>query len=507
MIKISLIIPYLNEEKNIRYTLNQILNQTLKPNEVIFINSGSNDKTETIINEFIKKKKIKNFKNIFLNTKFPSDSKNLGVQLSKFQYLAFMDCGLKFEKNWLLKQKEILVKKKMDIVLGSCILKGHSLFDKAAVANTYGINTLRECVPGTLIKKKVFIDIGFFKPYRSFYDVYWKKQIYKNKFKFSKSNAEPLQYIGTNYAKNISGLFKKNLLYYKSSISFITSIFPILYIFTSLILIFVFFKNIIAFIFFLFAYFFLRLKIARKKSSINISFLNFSLIFNILKTGTIIDLSNTIASYINLFKNLGIRNFFTFLLIIYIFIFNSPIFSYLGKNLAVYKDLSSKKDIVIFVGDGEVNYFNFSYKNRLKNILSYKKNINNIFIITGRLSEVSDSLTLKGLLIQNNIDKDRIFILDKENKTNTYFNVLKVLKVLKERDINEVYFITSPFHVKRINLILKKIKSNINFVPLKNVDHNYDKKIFESWRPTFSEIKSIFYEYLAIIYYNFRGYI
>ena len=47
--KISVIIPYYNEEKYIKYTLNQISLQTCRPNEVIFINSGSNDKTEKII--------------------------------------------------------------------------------------------------------------------------------------------------------------------------------------------------------------------------------------------------------------------------------------------------------------------------------------------------------------------------------------------------------------------------------------------------------------------------
>ena len=39
----SVIIPYHNENKNIKFTLDQISNQTLKPDEIILVNSNSSD--------------------------------------------------------------------------------------------------------------------------------------------------------------------------------------------------------------------------------------------------------------------------------------------------------------------------------------------------------------------------------------------------------------------------------------------------------------------------------
>ena len=111
-IKVSIIVPYHNEEKTIIQTLHLIQKQTYKNFEVILINSSSEDNSSKIINIFIEKNKLKNFNNINENTIFPSDSKNLGIKKSKNNYLAFMDCGLKFSKNWLDDQIKFMDKYK-----------------------------------------------------------------------------------------------------------------------------------------------------------------------------------------------------------------------------------------------------------------------------------------------------------------------------------------------------------------------------------------------------------
>ena len=42
-LKVSLILPFYNEEKSALNTLELIKNQTVAPNEVIFVNSSSSD--------------------------------------------------------------------------------------------------------------------------------------------------------------------------------------------------------------------------------------------------------------------------------------------------------------------------------------------------------------------------------------------------------------------------------------------------------------------------------
>ena len=156
--KISLILTYYNEEKNILSTLKSIFSQTLLPNELILINSGSTDKSKKIIDNFLnkEKKKIKTF-NFSLDTNLPSTSKNMGIQVSNNQLIAFMDFGINFNKEWLKNQFDIMNKKNVDAVIGTVKLSGSSLFDKASVINTYGNKNSTPCIPGSLIKKKNFL--------------------------------------------------------------------------------------------------------------------------------------------------------------------------------------------------------------------------------------------------------------------------------------------------------------------------------------------------------------
>lgn len=50
--KISVIIPVYNAEKTIERLLNSVISQTYKNYEVIIINDGSTDKTESIISRY-----------------------------------------------------------------------------------------------------------------------------------------------------------------------------------------------------------------------------------------------------------------------------------------------------------------------------------------------------------------------------------------------------------------------------------------------------------------------
>ena len=123
--KISLVITYRNEENSIKKTLQKIITQRKKPDEVILINSGSTDKSSKIVEDFIEKNNKNyqiNFKNFALDTNFPSTSKNLGIQVAKNDLIAFMDCGLNFDDCWLENQLNFLKKKKT-----SCCIRIHKI--------------------------------------------------------------------------------------------------------------------------------------------------------------------------------------------------------------------------------------------------------------------------------------------------------------------------------------------------------------------------------------------
>jgi glycosyltransferase involved in cell wall biosynthesis len=214
---ISVVIPYYNEQKTIEKTLKLIKSQSYQPKKVLLINSSSTDTTSNLIDKWIVKNKCKNkYKNIFKNTKYPSTSKNLGIKLSKTEWVAFMDCDLRFKKNWLEKQVKFIKKNNLKIVLGTCYLKGSGIIDSCCVAQTWGYKKKIGVIPSSVVNKKIFKKIGLFYPSRAGYDRLWinnLKKVYKNKLKSNYT----IEYNKFNHSNDLFVFFKKIYTYSLSS--------------------------------------------------------------------------------------------------------------------------------------------------------------------------------------------------------------------------------------------------------------------------------------------------
>lgn len=99
--KISVILPILNEEKIISSTINKIINklkQTSEDYEIIAVNDGSTDDTLKVLNSLHKihpkLKVINHTENIGYGAAFQS-----GVKKAKYEWLLFMDSDMQFEIN------------------------------------------------------------------------------------------------------------------------------------------------------------------------------------------------------------------------------------------------------------------------------------------------------------------------------------------------------------------------------------------------------------------------
>lgn len=88
--KISIIVPAYNEEKHIARCLDSILNQTFTDFEVICVDDGSTDNTFDILSKYAEKDtRILPYKNI--KGKGVSSARNYGIELSKGEYIGFVD--------------------------------------------------------------------------------------------------------------------------------------------------------------------------------------------------------------------------------------------------------------------------------------------------------------------------------------------------------------------------------------------------------------------------------
>ena len=97
--KYSIIVPAYNTEKYIDKCLKSIFSNTYKNFEVIIVNDGSTDKTEDIINKYIKK--YDNIIHIKQKNMGLSMARNNGVKKATGDYLLFIDSDDYVEKNLL----------------------------------------------------------------------------------------------------------------------------------------------------------------------------------------------------------------------------------------------------------------------------------------------------------------------------------------------------------------------------------------------------------------------
>lgn len=103
---VSVIIPAYNAEKYIEETVDSVLKQSYQNFEIIIVNDGSTDLTKDILDRLAKKdSRIIVFHK---ENSGVSNSRNVGISLSKGEYLAFLDADdYWLEDNLLLKVKAL----------------------------------------------------------------------------------------------------------------------------------------------------------------------------------------------------------------------------------------------------------------------------------------------------------------------------------------------------------------------------------------------------------------
>ncbi len=226
--KISLIIPAHSSNIFIEDILINILNWSMKPSEIIIVNSSKNK--YLIKFDLIKKFKKNKIKLIIINNKnlFPGAARNIGILKSSHEYITFLDINtLPYDPNWLQINFKYLLKKNLDGLLGKTFYLTNKYKENIIVSSTYGKQYLKT-VPGSLVKKKILKSIGKFNTdARAGEDTDWLERVKKSKYNFQISKA-PIYYKGlynTSFYEIIQKWFRnyytsKNLPHLKNQKNF-----------------------------------------------------------------------------------------------------------------------------------------------------------------------------------------------------------------------------------------------------------------------------------------------
>ena len=106
MSRLSIIIPTLNEEKNLSLLLDSLEKQSFKDYEIIVADAGSKDKTKTIAKKYGAK---------ITKGGLPAKGKNEGAKIAKGSLLLFLDADTILPKGFIEKFLKEFYKKKLSI--------------------------------------------------------------------------------------------------------------------------------------------------------------------------------------------------------------------------------------------------------------------------------------------------------------------------------------------------------------------------------------------------------
>ena len=88
---VSVIMPTYNSEKFIRQTIESVINQSYKNWEMIIVDDGSTDNTESIVRFYISKDPRIKYLSLGYNSERPAVPRNYGIKHSDGEYIAFLD--------------------------------------------------------------------------------------------------------------------------------------------------------------------------------------------------------------------------------------------------------------------------------------------------------------------------------------------------------------------------------------------------------------------------------
>lgn len=170
---ISVIMPAFNAGKYIGEAIESVLSQTYCDWELLIINDGSTDNTQTIIDTFINRDS--RIRSLYQENAKQSKARNLGIQHAKGEYIAFLDSDDIMFPDRLSYQIQLLVNSEFDMIFNDAYkfrynyrieneesfhVKNESFHGEKALITFLEMNPVPMLT--VMVKKKALLEVGSF---------------------------------------------------------------------------------------------------------------------------------------------------------------------------------------------------------------------------------------------------------------------------------------------------------------------------------------------------------
>ena len=209
--KVSLIVPLRDEASSVWRLLESILAQTRIPDEVVFVDAGSSDNTRATIEKHADGRL--NLSVISTGPAYPGKARNMGVERSTHDLIAFTDGGIELDREWLGNLSETINKAGADVVYGHYKPRTDTFFRECLalvmmqpLVMVDGRWMRKRSIASSLLKKSVWRAVGGFPDARAGEDRVFMARIDAGSFKVSYS---PSAVITWDIPGDLRGVWKR----------------------------------------------------------------------------------------------------------------------------------------------------------------------------------------------------------------------------------------------------------------------------------------------------------
>jgi glycosyltransferase involved in cell wall biosynthesis len=219
--KIAVIVPVRNEEDSISILLDGLLKQTRTPDEIVITDGGSTDATPSIIDGYVKRGAP--IQLVRARAALPGRGRNLAATAASCEWLAFIDAGIRPERDWLEKLATRAGDGNADVVYGAWHPVTDSFFKECAVIAYVPPPELRDgilrrprFIASTLMRREVWRAVGGFpQNLRSAEDLLFMNRIDKANFR---TVHEPDASVHWDVQPTLWRTFKRFVVYARNNI-------------------------------------------------------------------------------------------------------------------------------------------------------------------------------------------------------------------------------------------------------------------------------------------------
>jgi len=193
---ISVIIPSNHEHTELLKVLRALCLQTIKPTEIIVVDSSASHGTNEP--ELSAICSISRIKLILLDRthSLPGDARNIGLGFASSQLIAFIDVQTIPRPHWLEESLRLLAADSSLGVWGSTLFKAETRFEKIVRDSFYGTSH-RQTLPGSIFKREVFQKAGQFVAWvRAGEDTDWILRVALLRLPIANASTALVDYVG-----------------------------------------------------------------------------------------------------------------------------------------------------------------------------------------------------------------------------------------------------------------------------------------------------------------------